>query len=220
MDKASIKNIFNSEQPVFDGKLLHLDEIEILRNNKLQFVYDEQKKSIGREQILFHGTCVENLSSIIKNGFDLKYLGMPGHIGKGIYFSTLITQSVYYQLKKSYTGNEKKFTIFACKVLTGKHKFMNRSGISENIQKSPYFDSHCTSYKDDFREGYEFCIYDIKQILPFCLLHMTLTDVANTKKIFICAGTRKNGNKCTFKAIHAGFCKSHRNQHRSLISTT
>ena len=209
---SDVKAIFDLERPVFEGNLLKLDKIELLQNNKLI------KLPLAR--ILFHGTLVENLPSIIENGFDLKYLSMPGQIGRGFYFSTLITQAIYYQLKKSYTGDEKKFTLLACKVLTGKHKLM-KDRYSINIPKTPDFDSHCVTYKDEFGEGYEFCIYDTKRIIPFCLLHMTVTEtkktsskVARSKQI--CAGIRKNGNACSFKAIHAGFCKVHSDQHPCL----
>lgn len=165
-----IISIFNNECPTFDQKPLSIDKFEFLDNPRLQAIYN----NIGNEKLLFHGTVLRNLDAIISEGFDISLAGMsmPGHIGKGMYFSDLICQSIYYQLKERYIGNETMFKLLVCKVSLGRSIYLERKG-NQDIPKIIGYDSHITNYSQGQNSGHEYCIFDREQILPYCILHMS-----------------------------------------------
>jgi hypothetical protein len=86
-DITLLKKMFETEQPIFDGKHLVLTKIETINNID---------NSIDNGKILFHGTLPKNIPNIIKNGF-IPNLDNPIKISRqGIYLSDIISQSLYY----------------------------------------------------------------------------------------------------------------------------
>lgn len=158
-----LTTIFNQQQPKFDGKKLYLDHVEYVGNAELLKKYEEKKKLLGfpEEKLLFHGTPLENLQNILDNGFK---------VGKSflIYFSDLIEQSLYYQLKVNYTGNEKEFTVLGCKVLVGECPTMKRN---EKV-KGKY--TYRISYKEDEQSAFEYCVSETDRVLPLCLIKILI----------------------------------------------
>lgn len=94
------------------------------------------------------------------------------HIGSGMYFSDLICQSIYYQLKEEYTGDEKYFKLLVCKVALGNSIMLTRSIKTNNINLIENYDSHITTYSQDGKYGHEYCIFNSQQIAPYALLHL------------------------------------------------
>lgn len=179
----TIRKIFDEEKPIIDGDNLVIDKIELINNELLEKKYNAC--TVMNEKILFHGTPLENIVNITTNGFDESYIGkgMCGHIGKGLYFSDLMCQSIYYQLKYEYTGEETEFTLIVCKVKLGCCLHMKRTKETINIYKLS--DSHSTDYDQDGNKGKEYCIFNSEQILPYCLLHMkrvTSTSARDSKR--------------------------------------
>jgi hypothetical protein len=168
----TIQQLFYKERPYFDGKPLYIDRIEMLNINNLH--YNKTLEQIGNEIIAFHGTPLKYVDNIINNGFDIDMAGnsMSGHIGKGLYFSSLICQSIYYQLKEEYLGTETYFQLIVCKLALGKFKMLKRSKDCINIDLIDGYNSHSTTYSQDRKNGYEYCIFDSNQILPYAILHM------------------------------------------------
>lgn len=99
-----IIKLFNDEQPQFDGRKLYIDHIDMLNNDLLKQQYDKKLNEIGNEKLVYHGTLLRYVNSILENGFDPSKAGshMSGHIGKGLYFSDQMEQSIYYQLKEEF----------------------------------------------------------------------------------------------------------------------
>ena len=161
-----IVEIFNHEKPRFDGQPLYINDIELLTV--------QHQSTIGNEKLLFHGTPLHYIDDIIKNGFDMTKAGshMSGHIGLGMYFSDLICQSIYYQLKEEYTGDEKYFKLLVCKVALGKSILLTRSIKTNNINLLDGYASHITTYSQDGKHGHEYCIFNSQQIVPYALLHL------------------------------------------------
>ena len=125
----------------------------------------------GNRQILFHGTNARNINAILAHGFDINQPGMPGLIGVGVYFSDLITQSLYYCLKNHYSGFETKFEIIVSSV---------NLGVCQEVKQgttvvTPGIDSHKTKYD----LGFEYCVFDSTQIKPVGVLHLTCDIVSN-----------------------------------------
>jgi len=160
-----IKKLFYDEAPTFDGQRLILENIEFI---DCLLPYN----NLGNEQLLFHGTPLNNLESIVNNGFNIDNRSMSGHIGKGTYFSDLICQSIYYQLKNTYTGDEKYFKLLVCKVSLGNCIKLTRETSTIDINKINGYDSHMTNYDQDGKKGHEYCIFDSNQILPYYFIHM------------------------------------------------
>jgi len=162
-----IKELFYNELPKFDGKRLFLQSIEFV-DSTLPY------NNIGNEKLLFHGTPLNCINSIIENGFNLDNKSMSGRIGNEFYFSDLICQSIYYQLKYEYTGDEKFFRLLVCKVSLGNCINLDRLSKTYDINKISGYDSHMTDYEQDGKEGYEYCLFDSNQILPYCIINMTI----------------------------------------------
>jgi len=108
----------------------------------------------------------------VNHGFNLNNKSMSGHIGNGFYFSDLICQSIYYQLKYNYTGDEKYFKLLVCKVSLGNCININRSTKTIDINKLVGYDSHMTEYSQDGKVGNEYCLFNNQQIIPYCFMHM------------------------------------------------
>lgn len=172
---AEIINIFNSQAPKFDEKSLKLIHLKLLTNQTLTNKYHSIKNR-ENELLLFHGTKQHNIDVICQNGFDTTKYVYSGHIGRGSYFSTLIQQSIYYTLNCPYEGDETDFNILVCKVNIGKcAENLNRC---ENVNgnKKDGYDTHSTVYTEQTKQGsingYEYCVFDSKRILPLYLMCM------------------------------------------------
>ena len=169
-----IIKLFNHERPNFDGKQLYIDHIDMLNNDLLTHQYNKTLNRIGNEKIVYHGTLLRYVNDILTQGFDPSMAGshMSGHIGKGIYFSDLMCQSIYYQLKEEYTGDEKYFQLIICKVALGNNIILKRTASTVNINLLNGYNSHMTKYDQQGKHGYEYCLFNADQILPYALLHL------------------------------------------------
>jgi hypothetical protein len=165
LKKMDVLRLFYKELPKFDGKELRLTDVELIN-------YQLPYNNIGNEQLLFHGAPLNCLDSIVQNGFNLDNKSMAGHIGNGIYFSDLISQCIYYQLKYEYNGDEDYFKLLVCKVALGNCIKLERSCKTSDIDKINGYDSHMTDYEQDGKKGHEYCIFNSDQILPYCFMHM------------------------------------------------
>lgn len=171
-----ITETINIEQPMFDGKPLYVHEVKLLNNDQQKRAYREKQNSlnVSDEKLLYHGTPLRNIETIISNNFDMSKpgTGMSGHIGRGIYFSNMAEQSIYYCLKEKYLGTETDFIILVCKVELGKCCELVRSSETCDCSKIQGYDSHSTPYSQGMKHGNEYCLFDSDQILPICRLHL------------------------------------------------
>jgi len=116
----------------------------------------EQTKPI----LCFHGTSEDNIPNIIKNNFDVNFVGKStdkGCYGAGIYLSE------YPALSMAYVRKGSKFLL--CKVLLGK-VFKCTSHMMGAPCKTGY-NSHISP------NGQEIVIFDTDQILPTYIVHYT-----------------------------------------------
>ena len=174
--ETEITILFDSEQPHFNGKRLYIRDVIPLNNEKLSTTYENKKISMNtpNEKLLYHGTPNIYESRFVENGYELsRKKSMPGRIGDGLYLSTLATQSVHYTMKYDYKMDETEFTLFVCKVLTGR----SYCGGSPDCNLKRGYDSHhidyAASYGVDKRDGYEYCIFKPNQVLPYVILKLT-----------------------------------------------
>lgn len=174
----NIIDLVNKENPKFDGKSLYIFEAKVLVNEKHNHDYNIKRNmlSIKNEKILYHGTPLKNIDNIISKNFVITeaYRGMDGHIGRGIYFSDMAEQSIYYCLKEKYIGNETDFIILVCKVELGRCYEMKRTEETNNCSKQDNYDSHSTNYNF----GHEYCLFDSDQIVPVCKLHLKVLNTS------------------------------------------
>lgn len=176
-EEIKIPNIVSQEAFDYHGRRLVYDnECDIVVSEDVLKQYNLKKSEMKdpNEVVLFHGTKIWNLPNIITNGFNPNQAGMTGVIGKGTYFSDLISQSIFYSCDY-YTGNETEFIVLVCRVCLGNSKYIDRyDAASGNCSKQA--DSHWTQYYD--KDGYkvvhakEYCIFDSNQILPWKLLYL------------------------------------------------
>jgi hypothetical protein len=180
--KIITENI-NKEQTCFDGKPLYVHEIQLLNNNQHNKTYRDKQSSlsVSNEMLLYHGAPENNINKIILDNFDINEAcnGMGGHIGKGIYFSDMAEQSIYYCLKGdglsnelNYLGTETDFIILVCKVELGRCCQLVRCAETFNCAKLNSYDSHTTPYRQGNKVGNEYCLFDSEQIVPVCKLHL------------------------------------------------
>lgn len=162
-----IKTLFNSEKHNVHRELKSIEDITV--SDELIYRYNKRKSEMKNpnETILFHGTHPRNIKSIIKNGFDIKYLGIntgnKGLYGPGIYTSSKISTAIYYCYeinKYGYDGNIKDFQLLCCKVLLG-----NMLECKNTIE---YFkDEYDSHYSKD-----EYVVKSNDQIIPIYILHI------------------------------------------------
>ena len=167
-----VKKVFDTQKPCFGIcppqklKLVGITPVKLPQEIISRFKKGENT------QILFHGTPLENHEKILSEGFKM-CPGMLGHIGKGIYFSDLIEQSLYYQLKYNYTGKETYFKVIVCKVVLGNCTERKRDENWENLPFSS--DTHWTLHEHErFYKilHKEYCVNDMSRILPIAILKM------------------------------------------------
>lgn len=167
-----INSVVDRQSPHFDDSgPLHVHDIQYINNPLLlqRFVAKCNTIAHSNQKLLFHGTPFKNIQSIITDGFDLKKVGDHGIIGRGIYLSDLIWQSIYYCLKDRYHGDETDFHLVCCVVELGK---CNHMTYDVNCELYPDYNSHTTIHPDGKQLGNEYCIFDADQILPVCILHL------------------------------------------------
>ena len=148
MLKTFLENIVETQQPTFHLHKLVVDNIEILSDR----IEDDKI-------LLFHGTPLENFPKILKDGFD------PNNY---IYLSGLIVQSIYYQLKYEYTGNEEKFSLLVCSTRLG--RVQNIKGVHDKIES--IYDSTKCKYTQGKSTGFEYRIKSGDQVTPVAILHL------------------------------------------------
>ena len=175
-EMQTIINGINKEGPKFDGKPLYVESLEILENKQHSQSYKNKQSLLQthNEKLLYHGAPLNNIDNIIVNNFDIKrsFTGMGGHIGRGIYFSDMAEQSIYYCLKDEYIGTETDFIMLVCKVELGRCCELIRNSTSMNCSKRDNYDSHSTTYSQGNKHGHEYCIFDADQIYPMYKLHL------------------------------------------------
>ena len=117
------------------------------------------------EQLLFHGTSLSSLESILKHNFIIDNIPQGDHnrkkqmlFGRGVYFSKLPAISLMY-------GN----VVLLCKILPGKCEAYAPDGTSP-IEIPEEFDSREVRSRDNF--GVINVIKHPHQILPYCILYL------------------------------------------------
>jgi len=142
-----------------NGNVLRLWRIQ---NQRLWRWYYLMKQDISKrswsldanEKLVWHGTDINNIDDIIKNGFDIR-LARDGAIGQGIYFAASASTSL------SYVKNGDKMLL--CRVALG-----NTTGGQRNLRRPPQakpgvlYDSVEGRIGDDTM----FCLFDNYQCYP------------------------------------------------------
>ncbi|KAH3763551.1 guanylate-binding protein [Pelomyxa schiedti] len=120
--------------------------------------------------LVFHGTAEENITSIVRNNFQLRYVGSStdsGWWGAGIYFSE------FPSLSMGYVRSGSKFLL--AQVLLGK-PFLCTDRM-DGAAKVPGYDSHISPDKT------EIIIFDSDQILPYYVIHYGATVTYNDELV-------------------------------------
>lgn len=173
-----IKEWFNKENPKFDGLDLYIKNIKILKDE-----YKENKEY----KILCHGTKPINLDSIIKNGFQKDYIhsNMNGLLGNGFYFSDMLEQSIYYTFPSGYNDSsdlkEKNRTEMTL-LIVGINLKNCLEIKSFKTNKDSLYDTHFMVYKQGNKSGYEYCVFNEKNIKILALLKLDLVEVCKLTK--------------------------------------
>ena len=180
-----------------------IESITYIKNKTLEAVYENRKEIFKHENkvdsnknvnevLLFHGTAIQNIESIIENNFlidcfphtDGEENGRKKSMlfGRGIYFSELPGVSLMY-------GRG----LLLCKVLLGKcETFHPRGEIPGDIPEM--FDSR-EIIKNGM--GIVHVVKNTEQILPYCIIKLksqSLTPPVPAKNIII----RKNNQQAIF----------------------
>ena len=144
-----------------------IDSIDYIKNFHLEEEYEKQKARFAKEgkepkeMLLFHGTAVANVDSILKENFKLGNQDKEKRsvFGEGIYFSEMPAVSLMY-------GNG----LILCKVLLGNcETFKPQPG-----RDQPEIPSHFESREVLARDGTR-VIHLVKspsQILPYCVIRL------------------------------------------------
>jgi hypothetical protein len=136
---------------------------------------------------MFHGTAIENVSSIIANGFDSDKCVEPS-MGKGTYLTSCIVMAAAMSSDK---------VVLACKVKLGHVKIFSYSSEeskpSSDYTRESQYDSAClisaeigmtgpvysvtkdldTQQRCEIR-GYEYVVYDSRRVIPHILIRAQL----------------------------------------------
>lgn len=113
----------NSKAPTHNFKYEILDIFEINRESERE-IYDQFTKKINNKTLLFHGTRVSNLVSILQNGLmcDPSRMGINVSIagkmfGLGLYFANSASKSIQYC---AYDTSDNIACLFIAEVALGK----------------------------------------------------------------------------------------------------
>ena len=118
------------------------------------FQYDISEEYIkevaANKHLLWHGTNVHNVYSILKNGFDISRAN-KGLYGKGVYFADAVGKSQMYCKKTRDINNRfRGFVLLLCEVKLGKIGFPNANEIetmkSQNINEIETLKSQYDSF--------------------------------------------------------------------------
>ncbi|CAH6419223.1 Hypothetical protein HVR_LOCUS421 [uncultured virus] len=162
---------FETQQPCFDGKALGISKIESLVLN-----YELKEK----DKLLYHGTPFESIPDILMNGFTQKET----------FFSDLIEQSIYYNLKRQYIGNETEFRLivtnvdFSSHVQLSDNSYHSKSHPIYNIEIEDSASSRAQldftarvqscSYSQNGKTGNEYRVFSGTRMTPVFLLYLTI----------------------------------------------
>ena len=151
--------------------------IDYIRNPQLEQEYETQKRSFAIEgkpvveELLFHGTAVASVDSILKTNFSLEHSPIQQQgstssrdkkrmFGEGIYFSEMPAVSLMY-------GNG----LVLCKVLLGDcETFSPLPGVAEQPEIPDQFDSRNVKTRDG--SGVIHVVKRPAQILPYCIIQL------------------------------------------------
>lgn len=90
----------------YGGRGIEVKNLWRVPDNAALKAMEQQAMMLGRPTQLFHGTAVESVPQIIKNGFRLpKKHAHGGMFGKGIYFAETPLKSVRYTKKRVCSPN-------------------------------------------------------------------------------------------------------------------
>ncbi|KAF9112083.1 putative E3 ubiquitin-protein ligase dtx2 [Mortierella sp. AM989] len=136
-------------------------------------VEEEDPEQLFRDEILYHGTSKDRVSSILLNGLDPK-MTVRANYGKGVYFSDSIEKCMQYVDKQ--TSLYQEYSIVLCCILLGRV-------LVEPHEKAKRTLGHHTMF---LPEGYdsavahdvfkEWIIFEKSQILPLCVINFTASN--------------------------------------------
>ncbi|KAF9358743.1 putative E3 ubiquitin-protein ligase dtx2 [Mortierella sp. AD094] len=134
---------------------------------------EDDPKQLFRDEILYHGTFKDRVTSILLNGLDPK-MTVRANYGKGVYFSDSIEKCMQYVDKQ--TSLHQEYSIVLCCVLLGRV-------LVESHEKSKRKLGHHTMF---LPEGYdsavahdvfkEWIVFEKSQILPLCVINFTASN--------------------------------------------
>ncbi len=188
-----------------DGGLLKgLDivRIDYVDNPALTTAFENAKKNLqirnvsDEELLLFHGTKLDNIDSILKSNFDRTRISRVAH-GHGLYFSE------YPEVAYKYGQG-----LILCRAMPG--KVQTRNNGLEHFKPEKGFDSYKVYHaetRDDNSLSNASAIHVFENpdhILPFCVLHLGPANGASA-------------SACKCKGFSAYGFSSFHNQHRHAL---
>ena len=148
-----------------------IESIDYIKNPLLEEAYNNQKALLMREGkamneiLLFHGTALANVDSILSRNFSLNHpFDRPDKdkrrvFGEGIYFSEMPAVSLMY-------GNG----LILCKVLLGKCEAFNPLPGRKQPEIPEELDSREVKTRDG--SGVIHVVKNPSQILPYCVIKL------------------------------------------------
>ncbi|KAF9173796.1 putative E3 ubiquitin-protein ligase dtx2 [Mortierella sp. AD011] len=134
---------------------------------------EDDPNELFRDEILYHGTFKDRITSILLNGLDPK-MTVRANYGRGVYFSDSIEKCMQYVDKQ--TSFHQEYSIVLCCVLLGRV-------LVESYEKSKRKLGQHTMF---LPEGYdsavahdvfkEWIVFEKSQILPLCVINFTASN--------------------------------------------
>ncbi|KAG0022171.1 putative E3 ubiquitin-protein ligase dtx2 [Entomortierella chlamydospora] len=134
---------------------------------------EDDPNELFRDEILYHGTFKDRITSILLNGLDPK-MTVRANYGRGVYFSDSIEKCMQYVDKQ--TSLNQEYSIVLCCVLLGRV-------LVESYEKSKRKLGQHTMF---LPEGYdsavahdvfkEWIVFEKSQILPLCVINFTASN--------------------------------------------
>ena len=176
--------LFNKEfekakrESIFEFSIISL---VIMERVDFEIFENERKKCSNRiDKILFHGTGIEPISSILM-GYFKRAVDRHYQHGKGVYFTDFLDYCWFYGGDLNNRVNKNKipkidenFTLIACSIYFDKNRFRKVIDYKYTPQKNEINFAYAgaqfeTLVNPDFRKfvGTEYVIWELDQICPF-----------------------------------------------------
>lgn len=164
-----ITNFFNSSiNDKHDSKILKPINIYEINIPKMTNDFNEVGAKIGNTQLLWHGTRIFNVLSILKNGLMLpkaiKTMQIQGAMfGHGLYFSDQSTKSLNYAYGGVWDRGPRDNNCFMFLVDVALGKSYTPKGIYENLPKAGYDSTFAKADYSGVRNN-EMIVYQTPQV--------------------------------------------------------